>query len=560
VPVFYLPFIYYPLDSDERSTGFLMPQYTSTSFQGHGFGNAFFWAIDRSQDATFYHNWYSKAGQSYGAEYRYAAAPGSAGTAQLTVLENVSATTRRRYLASASVNQRVSRSIGLIGRMSYTSDQLTQQLYQQNLYDLSNRERYGGATLTGRRGRYSLLATGELRERFDGLNVIRQGLAPSVSFTIGESPIAGSPVYVGLTSDAVSFVREGDFGRPDVNRSVFRVDLSPTIRAPLSRLSFLSLTTSAAVRLTHWTKRDLDPDPSVISAVDGPLTRRLVELRADLVGPTFEKVWSPSSPGFADRYKHIIQPRVGVAWLSEFDRRDEVVKNDGIDDMVGGTTTVNYGLTNRWLARRPQPGGGRGPSRSILDVSVYQSYYTNALAAAFDPNSQTTTPSPFSPVSVRANLTPIDRFNARFQMEIDSDVLRPRRYSAAAAFFSTRTNVGIGWTKTQFLPGVPGYDNPDGDTHALNWSLATGTPGGRIHGTYMANMDVKQLSMLQQRIVLSLNAQCCGVTLDYQILQEIQFGATTLPADRRFGISFSLAGLGSFSNPFGSFGDNSGRR
>ena len=76
----------------------------------------------------------------------------------------------------------------------------------------------------------------------------------------------------------------------------------------------------------------------------------------------------------------------------------------------------------------------------------------------------------------------------------------------------------------------------------------------------MANLDLKQMSILQQRIVLSLSAQCCGVTFDYQILQAAQFGAATLPADRRFGVSFSLAGLGSFTNPFGSFGDNSGRR
>ena len=82
----------------------------------------------------------------------------------------------------------------------------------------------------------------------------------------------------------------------------------------------------------------------------------------------------------------------------------------------------------------------------------------------------------------------------------------------------------------------------------------------RVGGTYAANLDLRQRSLLQQRIVLSLNAQCCGVTMDYQILSAGQVGAQTLPADRRFGISFSLAGLGTFSNPFGSFGDNSGRR
>jgi hypothetical protein len=146
-------------------------------------------------------------------------------------------------------------------------------------------------------------------------------------------------------------------------------------------------------------------------------------------------------------------------------------------------------------------------------------------------------------------------------MDIDSQVLKPRQYSAASSFTTSRTNLGVGWSKRQFLPDVPQYNNPDTASHFLNWSLATGTPGGRVHGSYMANLDLKQMSILQQRMVLSLNAQCCGVTFDYQILQAAQFGSgATLPADRRFGVSFSLAGLGSFTNPFGSFGDNSGRR
>ena len=563
VPVFYLPFIYYPLDEEERSTGFLMPQYTTTSWQGHGFGNAFFWAINRSQDATFYHNWYSKAGQSYGAEYRYAAAPGSGGNAQLTVLENTTEQQmQRRYMTRASVNQRINRYMGLVGRMSYTSDQLTQQLYNQNLYDLSNRERYGALTLAAHRGRYSFMMQGDLRDRYRGVEFEqRQGLVPAVSLTVGEQAIGRSRVYFGMTNEAVSFIRKGDYGgSPDADRTLFRIDTAPTIRAPLSSLQYLQITAAASVRLTYWDKSQYDPE--ALRPVGGPIHRELVELRTDLVGPTFEKVWTPKSTGFADRWKHQIQPRLGISWLSSFDRRDDVVQIDHIDTLVGGTTAVDYGLTNRWLARRPQPGGGKGQGqgRSVFDVSISQRYYTNALAAAYDPYSQTTTPTPYSPVNIRANVTPTDSFNARFQMDIDSQVLKPRQYSAATQYFTRRTNLGIGWSKRQFLPGVPAYDNPATASHFLNWSLATGTPGGRVHGSYMANLDLKQVSILQQRIVMSLNAQCCGVTLDYQILQAAQFGAATLPADRRFGISFSLAGLGSFTNPFGSFGDNSGRR
>jgi hypothetical protein len=39
-----------------------------------------------------------------------------------------------------------------------------------------------------------------------------------------------------------------------------------------------------------------------------------------------------------------------------------------------------------------------------------------------------------------------------------------------------------------------------------------------------------------------------------------RFGIASIPSDRRFGISFTLAGIGSFSNPFGSFGGDGSQR
>ena len=47
--------------------------------RGQSLSNAFFWAINRSQDLTLLHDWYTKTGQGAGAEYRYIASPGSEG-------------------------------------------------------------------------------------------------------------------------------------------------------------------------------------------------------------------------------------------------------------------------------------------------------------------------------------------------------------------------------------------------------------------------------------------------------------------------------------------------
>jgi lipopolysaccharide assembly outer membrane protein LptD (OstA) len=80
VPMFYLPVLYYPTKKEDRATGFLIPAYGSSTLRGQSIHNAFFWAIDRSQDATVFHDWYSNTGQGVGSEYRYNFGGGDDGT------------------------------------------------------------------------------------------------------------------------------------------------------------------------------------------------------------------------------------------------------------------------------------------------------------------------------------------------------------------------------------------------------------------------------------------------------------------------------------------------
>jgi LPS-assembly protein len=51
VPVFYLPYGFFPLKT-ERQTGFLIPKFGSSTKEGYRFQQPFFWAISKSTDAT----------------------------------------------------------------------------------------------------------------------------------------------------------------------------------------------------------------------------------------------------------------------------------------------------------------------------------------------------------------------------------------------------------------------------------------------------------------------------------------------------------------------------
>ncbi len=71
VPMLYTPILYYPTKKDDRATGFLIPTLGETTLRGESIHNAFFWALGRSEDLTFMHDWFSRTGQGLGSEYRY---------------------------------------------------------------------------------------------------------------------------------------------------------------------------------------------------------------------------------------------------------------------------------------------------------------------------------------------------------------------------------------------------------------------------------------------------------------------------------------------------------
>jgi hypothetical protein len=76
----------------------------------------------------------------------------------------------------------------------------------------------------------------------------------------------------------------------------------------------------------------------------------------------------------------------------------------------------------------------------------------------------------------------------------------------------------------------------------------------RIGGSVAFNYDIARATMLNQRYVGFYNAQCCGVQFEYQTFNYPNSNQFLMPRDRRFNMSFTLAGIGSFSNFFGAFG------
>ena len=163
------------MQEDDRSTGFLMPIYGTSTVRGQSLSNAFFWAINRSQDATFTVRLVTRRPvRASAGEYRYELGGGNRGNAQFNLLNENAADyqqerrhdRRRRPAAKQFPDARWrpvagARRAGCTpGRTSTTPrDLAVQQRYQQNILQTNNRTRTIGGNVTGNWRGYVLSAT-----------------------------------------------------------------------------------------------------------------------------------------------------------------------------------------------------------------------------------------------------------------------------------------------------------------------------------------------------------------------------------------------------------------
>jgi LPS-assembly protein len=563
VPLLYMPIFYYPVQKDDRATGFLIPTYGASTIRGHSLSNAFFWAISRSQDLTLFHDWFSKTGQGFGSEYRYVRAAGSEGFVRFYGLSEHEAEydgtvtpARQSYEIRGAGTQRLGSRFRARFRADYFSDIEVQQTYHQNVYDASRRQRTFSGSVSGTWREYSLTGTLDRSEYFYGntSSTVRGG-APRLIVNRNERPLGGTFAYLSVNSEYNNFTVERKTETDVVDQSLTRYDLLPRLRLPFTKWQFLTVNSTVGFRTTYWTESRVPQGQQI----DDGISRNYYDLRSEVTGPILNRIWTFAGSSYAEKLKHSIQPFFNVQRISAIDNFDRIVQIDGTDTVVGDMTRVGYGVTNR-VYRKP---AGGGQSREIVDVTIRQSYYTDARAAAYDRYYQTsfngTGPSKFSPLALSVRAEPADHVTANFRAEYDTQFHAIRTMAADGTIdWHEWLQASAGWSQRRFIDGLPGFDDPTRLDHYLNGLANVRLRQNRYGGLYQFNYDVLRSSFLQQRMMAYYNAQCCGFSVEYQTYDLSRLGYSPVAKDRRLSFSFTLAGIGTFANPFGSMGGATG--
>jgi hypothetical protein len=379
-------------------------------------------------------------------------------------------------------------------------------------------------------------------------------------------------VYVSVNSEVAHLpYRRLNNGVVTNDRSLTRMDVLPSVRAALSRLSFLSVNTSASYRTTYYT-RSADAQGRV---TDEPLVRRYMVVRTDAVGPVLSRIWDTPASGFSERMKHLIEPTFSLEYIPAIDNSDSVLTlSDSTDRILGGTTRFTYGVNNRLLYRGRTLEGTPGQAAQLLMVGVQQTYYATPRSSLNDTQYVSTNfrskSVDLSDVAVIARVTPSQSLDSTTRLEFDV-------HGEQLHVITTGTTARIGGSSTTVnysLYRRKDRDSDDSDdedgalpasgaTFSTESSLSLSTSldllERRARGSYATTWDIGRRGILSQTVNFAYLAQCCGLQVEFQKYNFPQSrGNFPVLSDTRFNVSFVLAGVGTFSNFLGAFGGNMG--
>ena len=227
---------------------------------------------------------------------------------------------------------------------------------------------------------------------------------------------------------------------------------------------------------------------------------------------------------------------------------------------------MSYGLTNRVLVRKDTEGEPQsGAPRELLNVSVRQSYYTRRE------RQQVTTPSySYGFNNARAECVFADLApGARDADDAAGDRLSARIRPAARCragpkllgmglngmFRTPAVNVTGGWSRQAFALTTSDRRRHQRQQHRPGDRRFPASSKASSAAWCQFQYDVTKSTLLNQRYVGFLQRAVLRRLVRIPGLQLSQLpNQFLLPQDRRFNMSFTLAGVGSFSNFFGAFG------
>ena len=362
IPILYFPFATHPIQHRPRQSGFLIPNVGRSSIKGTILGEGAFWAINRSMDATFGAEYFSRRGWAPQGQFR--AEPSERSFVYLNYFG---------VFDRSSLNQG-GHEVQLIGEddfndhfrgvtnIDYLSSFVFRLIFNDVFTQAVNSEVKSEAFLSDTNRGYFYNASTQRYQNFESTDpgdVITIFHAPSVEASTVDRQIGHSSFYwnydaavEGLSrkeclQDSSNPATPGCVQRFSTAPLVGRFDLAPIILLPLLFHGW-SLQPAISLRDTLYTQR-LSSANGALTAHDATINREALEGSFELRPPAMQRIFDREFLG--RKWKHVIEPSASYRYVAGISNFADIVRFDE-RDILSNTNEVEYGVVNRLYARR----------------------------------------------------------------------------------------------------------------------------------------------------------------------------------------------------------------
>jgi LPS-assembly protein len=369
IPILYLPWGVFPVVR-ERQTGFLLPRLGYSNQYGPEIKTAFFWAMRKDMDSTFYLDYLGDRGFKEGLEYRYAFTRDTKGEANVYFTDD-HVYDGNRYAFFLQHQQKLLYDSYLKWDINYVSDNQYTRDYDEDLpkeAKIDSRSlRLLRSVLFGGKNwdRYSLLMNTAF---YDDLskesNDETLQILPEVGFFAHPQSLWKTPLFYDFTSSYNNFWRESG-----VNTQ--RWDFFPSISYPMRVFDVLKMEPRVGGRETLYR-----PYHDRADRFDSWESRETFEAGAQASAELYRVFRSGedskiSSLFKVNRWMHTVEPQIGYLYSPRINQ-DDLPVFDAVDRLPY-TNQITYGIVQHLLGKWAKEEKETAPYE-YARLNIFQSY------------------------------------------------------------------------------------------------------------------------------------------------------------------------------------------
>jgi len=357
-PVFYFPWGMFPVKT-ERQSGFLIPELALSTRNGTIISDAYYWAISKDKDATFYVTYIGDRGVSLGTQFRYALREDLKGNWDYSIIQDKDFDGTRWQLLGQHEQK--------------FFDDLQLKLNIRHVSDNDYLKDFGDTAVE--RGENQVKSTAYLEKPFTKslltteMSYFRNLLVrdndytykylPSMSFFTEYLPIIGSKLFTNVSTDFVNFYREkGD--------TYSRLAFEPNLKIPYS-LSGVNLLVGGTLMETGYLINRSDAISKTTQY------RQTFRIEGD-ANMQFIRNYNTDMLGIGEM-QSLIKPQVKYTFTPNTSFRD--VPNIDPYDRIYQSNSMTYGFNHYIYGLR------EGAQRELALFEVAQTY---GLSGNLDPS------------------------------------------------------------------------------------------------------------------------------------------------------------------------------